>query len=145
MNLQVKTRVASNYRHVWQNFGEKLFRALNPPFPPVKVSRFDGSRKGDEVHLQLNFILFRQQWVSTIVESVEAEGECYFVDEGTRLPFFLKYWRHRHRIVQDGEATLIIDDITFEAPLPLLNFLLWPTMLAQFAYRKPVYKKFFSR
>ncbi|MFT5918116.1 MAG: ligand-binding SRPBCC domain-containing protein [Bacteroidia bacterium] len=149
MKLNIRTKVAQDYQTVWQNFNSTLFQALNPPFPPVKLLRFDGSEKGNEVHLELNFILFKQKWVSLIVEQQEVESdqtkEIYFVDKGTQLPFFLKFWKHKHRIIQQGEGAIIADEIEFKSPFLLLDYLLYPTMLLQFAYRKPVYKKYFAR
>jgi hypothetical protein len=64
MRIRITTLVTQNYRQVADRFDQNLFKALNPPFPPVKLLRFDGSRKGDEVHLQLNFLLFKQVWKS---------------------------------------------------------------------------------
>jgi ligand-binding SRPBCC domain-containing protein len=61
------------------------------------------------------------------------------------LPFFLKYWRHHHRIVQDGQSTRIIDDIHFRSPLLLFDFLLWPVLWLQFLYRKPIYRNVFRK
>ena len=57
MKINVSTPVEQDIQYVWDNFNVKLFQALNPPFPPVKVLRFDGSEKGSEVHLELNFLL----------------------------------------------------------------------------------------
>lgn len=117
---------------------------LNPPFPPVRLIRFDGSETGDVVSLELNFILFKQTWESLIVEDNLTDREFYFIDEGCKLPFFLKYWRHKHRIVKNGQGAEIVDDITFRSPFWVIDFLLYPVLWLQFLYRKPVYKKYFS-
>lgn len=127
-----------------RGFNQSLFEALNPPFPPVKLLRFDGSTKGDVVSLELDFILFKQVWESHIVEHGQTSKEWYFVDEGRKLPFFLRYWRHRHRVVQAGTHARIIDNITFKTPFWLMDYLLYPVMWLQFAYRKPVYKRVFQ-
>ena len=111
--------------------------------PPVKLLRFDGTQVGDEVHLELNFLFFRQRWVSRITESQVVKGEIFFVDEGTQLPFFLSRWRHRHRILDRAGGAVIIDEIDFQAPNRLLEFLLLPALYLQFLYRKPIYKRFF--
>lgn len=145
MKINVSTHVESNMEQVWAQFDESLFKALNPPFPPVKLLRFDGSQKGDEVHLLLNFLLFKQLWKSLITDQGEKDGEIYFVDEGIQLPFFLKKWRHRHRIVRNGRGSTIIDEIEYHTPLPLLDWLMYPAMIGQFLYRKPVYQKFFAK
>jgi ligand-binding SRPBCC domain-containing protein len=110
----------------------------------VKLLRFDGSTKGDLVTLELNFIFFKQKWTSEIVADLTDENEFYFIDKGIQLPFFLKKWTHKHRILKDGEKSIIRDEIDYEAPFGLLTWLLYPTLFLQFAYRKPIYKKIFS-
>ena len=145
MRLVFETRVAQPPAQVIEGFNRALFDALSPPFPRVHVARFDGSKTGDEVHLELNFLLFRQRWVSVIVEDCANDEEVYFVDEGSELPFFLGYWRHRHRILRDGSGSRIVDDITYRGPNALLSVLLYPGMWLQFAYRKPVYRRVFGR
>lgn len=143
MNITLTTTVQQDYRRVWAGFNQRLFDQLNPPFPPVKVVRFDGCRTGDVVHLRLNFLLFRQDWISSIVEQDETDREIYFIDKGVELPFFLASWQHRHRIIRDGDHTRITDEITFRTPTRLTDFLLYPILYGLFAYRKPVYKRFF--
>ena len=145
MRLVIKTKVAQDMESVWKGFNEQLFKQLNPPFPLVNLKRFDGSETGNEVHLELNFILFKSQWVSLITEHAKQEDEIYFVDEGIRLPALFKYWRHKHRVVKDGENSIIVDDITFKSFSPVLDVFLLPALYGQFLYRKPVYKRFFSR
>jgi ligand-binding SRPBCC domain-containing protein len=110
----------------------------------VKLLRFDGSTKGDLVTLELNFIFFKQKWTSEIVADLTDENEFYFIDKGIQLPFFLKKWTHKHRILKDGERSIIRDEIDYEAPFGLLTWLLYPALFLQFTYRKPIYKKIFS-
>lgn len=144
MYLKVITKVNQDYRSVMKGFDQKLFEKLAPPFPPVRLLRFDGSKKGDVVSIQLNFMLFQQQWTSLIVEDGFNAKEAYFIDEGIKLPFFLTYWRHWHRILKDKQHTQIIDDIHFKTPFRLLDYLIYPVMWLQFVYRKPVYKRIFK-
>ncbi len=144
MHIKINTLVAMDYRSVAVRFNADLFQALNPPFPPVRLLRFDGSSKGDEVHIELNFIFFKQIWKSLITENAITTQEVYFIDEGIKLPFFLTYWRHKHRIVKEGAHTIIIDDITFRTPFLLFDFILYPVLYGQFLYRKPIYRKLFS-
>jgi ligand-binding SRPBCC domain-containing protein len=145
MRFVIQTEVSADLQKVWANFNENLFQALAPPFPPIRLLRFDGSLKNDEVHLELNFLLFKQVWISKITEQAEVKNEIYFVDEGIKLPFFLGYWRHKHLLLalSDG-STRITDDITFEAPVKALSWLLFPALYLQFLYRKPVYKRYFK-
>ena len=145
MKLTIKTQVEQDYLTVKNGFDASLFKKLSPPFPPVKLLRFDGSKKGDVVSLELNFLAFKQTWISKITEDQTNEKEFYFVDEGVKLPFFLKSWRHKHRIIQSGDQSIIRDEIQYQAPFGLLTLLLYPALLLQFAYRIPVYKKIFKR
>ncbi|MEM1135734.1 MAG: hypothetical protein AAGI07_07820 [Bacteroidota bacterium] len=144
MRLKIETSVKQDYKSVWNGFDETLFLKLSPPFPPVKLIRFDGSIKGDRVILELNFFLFKQEWESEITDNGELENEIYFIDEGIRLPFFLKSWKHKHRIIKSGEGSIISDEIEFTAPIPGMELALYPTMWQQFNYRKPIYQSFFD-
>jgi ligand-binding SRPBCC domain-containing protein len=144
MKLVIETHVEQGFLQVKEGFDESLFTKLSPPFPPVKLLRFDGSATGDLVSLELNFIFFKQKWTSKIIEDQTDEKEFYFIDKGIELPFFLKKWTHKHRIIKDGENSIIRDEIDYQAPFLLLTWLLYPAMLLQFAYRKPIYKKIFT-
>lgn len=144
MKITIETPVNQDYLKVKEGFNESLFKKLSPPFPPVKLLRFDGSTTGNLVILELNFIFFKQKWTSEIIEDRTTDKEFYFVDKGIELPFFLKKWTHKHRIIKDGEKSVIRDEINYHAPFWVLTWLLYPTMLLQFAYRKPIYKKIFA-
>ncbi len=144
MRLIIRASVAQDYLSVKQGFTEDLFTSLNPPFPPVQLNRFDGSKEGDIVELELNFLLFRQTWRSLITEDGQTDGEWYFIDEGVKLPFFLKHWKHHHRVLRQENGSQIVDDIHFRSPFWLMDFLLYPVLALQFLYRKPIYKKIFS-
>jgi len=144
MKLILRTPVQQSYLQVWKGFDETLFRRLSPPFPPVRVVRFDGCLKGNTVELELNFFLFKQLWTSKITAQQGNAEEVFFIDEGVKLPFFLSYWRHRHRIIKDGEQTIIADEIEFRTPSVLTDYLFYPLLYGQFLYRKPIYRKVFS-
>ena len=144
MRLQVTTRVNQEFRRSFSRFGRELFLQLNPPFPPVRLLRFDGMQPGDEVHLELNFLFRKEIWISVITELVETDDEIYFVDEGRQLPFMFRSWRHLHRLIRQGEQTLIVDDITYQGRIKLLDYLLYPVLKLQFLYRRPVYRRWLN-
>ncbi len=144
MKINIETKVEQNYLAVKEGFDETLFTKLSPPFPPVKLLRFDGSKKGDIVTLELNFLLFKQKWTSEITEDKTTSKEFFFVDKGVELPFFLKKWQHRHRLIKAGENTVIRDEITYQGTFGILTVLLYPALYLQFLYRKPIYKKIFK-
>lgn len=144
MKISVLTEVNQDYKSVFMGFTEHLFRKLNPPFPRVKVTRFDGCRTGDEVHIELDFLLFKDHWVSLITEQHQTDDEIYFIDQGLTLPFFLKGWQHKHRIMKSGENSVIADEIEYRTWNTLTDYLFYPVLYAQFLFRKPIYKSYFE-
>lgn len=129
---------------VKEGFTKDLFLSLNPPFPPVKLLEFGGCRAGDKVVLELNFILFKQRWVSDIIEDYESDIQWYFIDIGKKLPFFLKSWKHVHEVKAVDSHSIIIDNITYTTGTLLTDMLMYPLLLLQFFYRKPIYKRIFN-
>lgn len=126
-------------------FDEALFRQLAPPGIRVELLRFDGSETGHRVHIRLYLPLFpAQDWISDIVEHGSNETESWFVDQGVTLPWFLSYWRHRHVVRLVGGGSEIVDDIEFRGPAWLPDLLLAPVLWAQFAWRKPIYRRVFG-
>jgi ligand-binding SRPBCC domain-containing protein len=144
-HIHIETKVEQDYTTVFNQFNEGLFKALQPPFPPSELLRFDGSEVGDEVHIKL-FTGFKWQvWKSIITERTYGETEHEFVDKGVQLPFFLKHWEHRHRVRKENNGSTIIDDITLAFASPLLYPVFYPATYAQFAMRAPIYKKVFKK
>jgi ligand-binding SRPBCC domain-containing protein len=145
MRIIIETKVSSTVEEVFKGFNESLFLKLAPPFPLVKLKQFDGCQKGDTVHIELSFILFKQQWKSLITNFSKQENEIYFIDKGVELPFFLKHWVHKHNMVKYNSSTIIIDDIEYKTFNVVTDILFYPLMYLQFAYRKPVYQKVFGK
>jgi ligand-binding SRPBCC domain-containing protein len=146
MKILIKTTVEQDYKTVFNRFDEDLFLALKPPLLPLTLRQFDGSMEGDEVKITLGKGFLSQDWDALIVEQAESEDEIYFIDKGVKLPFFLKTWRHRHRILKlkNGKSE-IIDDIEYSTPLGKpMDFLMFPVMYLQFWARKSVYKRYFK-
>ena len=144
MKIMIQTTVNQSLTEVWKGFDLNLFKKLSPPFPPVEVKEFGGCMKGDKVHLQLNFLLFKQDWISDIIDQQTTDLEIFFIDAGNQLPFFLSAWHHKHRLVKNGSGTIIADEITFKTPYLLTDYLFYPLLYLQFLYRKPIYRKVFS-
>ncbi|TAE59212.1 MAG: hypothetical protein EAZ89_02710, partial [Bacteroidetes bacterium] len=80
-----------------------------------------------------------------IIEDGSSDQEAWFVDQGRVLPFFLREWRHVHRVVKTETGSEIVDDILFKSPRWLPGFLLYPVLYLQFAGRKPVYQAVFGK
>ncbi|NVK86192.1 MAG: hypothetical protein HWE21_17835 [Cytophagia bacterium] len=145
MKFTLRTNVAQSLENVKEGFNEDLFSQLAPPFPKVNIKQFDGSKKGDIVSLELNFIIFRQNWTSKIVDEGSSDTEYFFIDEGTILPFGITFWRHKHTLQSINEKTQIIDEVEFRSWNGLASLLLFPILLSQFFYRKPIYKRIFGQ
>jgi ligand-binding SRPBCC domain-containing protein len=146
MNITLHTAVAQPPAEVMAGFTRELFVALAPPFPRLEVQHFDGCRRGDRVEIVLNTLVKRLPWTSLITEDgVQPDGTHFFVDEGQVLPPPLRYWRHRH-LIQPGPngGSIIVDDLEYRTASPLLDRLLYPAMWAQFAWRKPIYRRWFA-
>ncbi|PRY14946.1 hypothetical protein CLV24_103185 [Pontibacter ummariensis] len=145
MRLHLQTEVKQGFLSVFHAFDEQLFKALAPPYPRLKLLRFDGSLPGDwvEVELQIGVKSFR--WTSLITEREITNTAAYFVDEGQELPPPLRYWHHKHLVTQRGSGAIIHDIITYRTSSKALDLLLYPLMFAQFSMRKPVYKRVFGK
>lgn len=144
MNLVIKTAVKGNYKDILNKFDLDLFKALAPPGPKMEIVEFTGSKKGDRVHIRF-LSPVKTEWISDITADEVNDQEAFFIDEGTTLPFPLKYWKHKHLIRKiDEQHSEIIDDITYRASNSLLTLLMYPAMFLAFFPRKRIYRKYFS-
>ena len=147
MRVTLRTAVVQLPAQVMSGFTRELFVALAPPFPRLRVHRFDGCRTGDEVHIELDTLVNRLPWTSLIVaDGEQPDGTHFFIDEGQVLPPPLRYWRHRH-LIEPGPngGSVIVDDLEYRTASRLLDALLYPAMWAQFAWRRPIYRRWFGR
>jgi ligand-binding SRPBCC domain-containing protein len=133
-------------RAVLARFDERLFRALAPPFPRLRIDEFGGSQPGAVVAVTMDWGLLRQPWVSRITAAGDSATEAWFVDEGEQLPWPFRQWRHRHVVRADPArgGCLIIDDLTYHTGSPLLDWLARPALWALLAYRKPIYRRWLA-
>ncbi|WP_181309002.1 hypothetical protein [Rufibacter sp. XAAS-G3-1] len=145
MKLYLQIPVAQEYRAVLEGFTVDLFRALSPPFPRLKILRFDGSFPGDRVEVELQAGPLKRRWTSLITQREVTAHEAWFVDEGQELPSLLKYWRHKHLITRAGTHSIIHEQIEYRTGSRVLDALLYPILYAQFSARGPVYRKFFGK
>jgi ligand-binding SRPBCC domain-containing protein len=144
VKIKIQTEVGASLEDVKQGFTSSLFLKLNPPFPPVKLKEFGGCVTGDKVALELNFLLFKQNWISDIVDDGENNHKWFFVDKGVVLPFFLSSWKHRHIVQQHEEGSMIVDDINYTTGTILSDLIFYPLLYLQFLYRKPIYRRIFK-
>jgi ligand-binding SRPBCC domain-containing protein len=145
MNFIIRTRIANTTKEsVIKAFDRSMFLRLAPPFPKLELLRFDGCETGDEIHLQLGFILYKKKWVSQVTANGSKNNELYFVDEGSTLPPPLHYWKHYHGIHQEGTNVVVEDNVMYQSGNIILDILLYPFFYLLFFYRKPIYKKYLN-
>ena len=145
MNLVFKTSVKKSFEEIRDKFNRELFVELAPGLIPFNLKRFDGCKKGNEVHIQLGVPPLTQEWISLITfEETNASGWS-FIDEGKVLPWPLSNWKHHHRVDRiSATESLIVDDINYECSPGFLTPLMKPFLWSVFAIRPKRYKKFFK-
>jgi len=145
MKILLRTIVDCPFEQVAGNFGRELFEFLLPPRFVATLVNYEGSKPGDKIHLAFK-IPWKSDWVSVIKESENGSTYYYFFDEGKKLPFGLKIWRHHHRVMQRTEnQTEITDFMYFSTRFWLLDLLAWPVLFASFFPRKRLYKQYFKK
>ncbi|MEY3443202.1 MAG: hypothetical protein RLZZ519_1483 [Bacteroidota bacterium] len=146
MQLKIKTPVAGNYRNVFAGFDDSLLMKLTPPGMKMNLLHSDPPEMpGGRIRLKVTIMgIIHQDWENEFSGYELKEDECHFVDTGIKLPFPMTYWRHDHRVLRDGDNTLILDDIEYKCGFFLLEWLLYPILWAQFRYRRPIYRRHFG-
>ena len=108
----------ANFREVKENFNKNLFEYLLPKIPPMKIEKYEGNNLGNEIHLSIA----KNKWISVISDIQDQSDEYSFTDTGKSLPYPLKQWNHKHRIVKLNENEVaIIDEIEFRCSNNLLT------------------------
>lgn len=128
-----------DFKEVYRVFDFKLLKALSPPFMKPEAIVYDGNKKGDRLIFKLKNPLFTSDWIGYVSEEEHNENEIYFVDCGKSMPFGLKTWEHKHRLIRTHYGTLIRDEVQFVGNNSLITFFLVPLVWLQFLYRKPMY------
>lgn len=142
MKINLKSKVRGNYKDVFQAFDKNLFEYLLPP--GAKVIQFDGSKKGDLVYLSFSFPP-NTEWISEIVEDSCSDELCYFIDIGKKLPFGITFWRHKHIVHNQGDSSVIEDDIEFRTKNKVQESILYPLLYLSFLPRVAQYKSYFNK
>lgn len=142
MKIIVRIRLPYDYKFVYERMNEDLFMALAPK-GQMKLLRFDGSKKGDRIEIQM-LRPWKSLWVSDVVHDEVNDRFAMFTDVGRQLPFGLKSWTHHHRILNRGENSCeIVEDITFASVTWLQGVFMYLPLYFSFRARKKKYKKFF--
>ena len=146
MKIFIKTKVNCDLDYIVKHFDQDLFQKLTPPLVKLNIKRFDGCKKNDEIHLEMNILGKKSPWTSVITTDALNEQEFYFIDEGRDIPFPLTYWKHSHSVkkIADNEC-FIIDEIHYEAKNSFLANFIYPILYAMFYARVPIYQKEFNK
>jgi len=118
---------------------------LTPPLIEVELTRYDGNKLDDEIHIVSSIFGSYQSWVNYISDFHESDKLIYFTDTAREMPFPLVHWEHTHKIHQlDEEMSYIIDDIRYDTGNKITNNLIYPLLYALMYYRKPIYMDTFN-
>lgn len=139
MKITLRSKVPCALETVQNRFDGELFKYLLPP--GAQLIAFGGSTKGDIVHLKLPLA---GEWISEITENGKSEDSIYFIDEGRKLPFPLKSWKHKHILTASGEHTIIEDNMSFSSGNIIFDALIYPVLLLSFLPRVWQYKSYFK-
>jgi len=139
MNITLRSKVKGELTAIYNRFDDNLFKYLLPP--GAELIEFGGSKKGDIVHLKLPIA---GEWISEITEDGESGDTCYFIDEGKKLPFPLKKWKHLHILHRAGNSTVIEDNINFSTGNIITDLICYPVLLLSFLPRSWQYKSYFK-
>lgn len=146
MNIYFETTVERPFETVRDHFNEELFAFLKPPGVTVDIERFDGCKKGDEVHLLLHTLGKKQKWVSLITDSDGDSESWFFIDEGKVTPWPIASWKHTHTVKKLSDSSCeIIDDINYTCSPEWMAPLAAPAMWLAFAIRPFKYQQFFRK
>jgi ligand-binding SRPBCC domain-containing protein len=142
--VSITTFIPLPIQEVTKRFDRRLFDYLAPPFPKLKIKRYDGQKKGDVIQLSLGLWPIFLPWHLVIVDAWEDEKSWGFTDQATMLPFPLTAWRHEHRLVAIGPMETSIEDfVGFRAGPNWLTKLMQPIVHNMFTSRKPAYLRYF--
>lgn len=119
---------------------------ISPPFPKVlKVEMSEKPlKKGSKVSLEIDFLLFRQNWLIKISEVISGSLITDLQETG---PF--KFWEHNHRFSGEDGAVVMMDEIRFLPPFGIFGWLALPFVYLQlylmFSDRHRRTKKYLER
>ncbi|MBK6878262.1 MAG: SRPBCC family protein [Ignavibacteria bacterium] len=118
-------------------------KLITPPGISVKILSIELPLKlGSEIVLNVTqFGLIRNKWHIKLTEFVENK---LITDTQIKGPFAV--WKHKHIFEDNGETTLMTDELEFELPFGILGDIAYSVFVArlirnQFEYRQKVTKK----
>ncbi|MBN2694855.1 hypothetical protein JXR93_09355 [bacterium] len=111
MKIEIKHKISGDLKAQFKKMNKELFMFLNPRFIPLKIDVFEEISKNSIFRLKVMFF----RWDGVISEYVIDDNESYFVDEGVKLPFPLKKWRHKHILKKIDNELFLIEDVEVDS------------------------------
>lgn len=142
--FSLNTFVEKDFQDVFSKFDRDLFNYLLPPSFLVKVNRYDGNQKGDEVHVEFKFP-FKASMNVVITDVIMEPDHAYFVDQGLQLPFGMKEWKHTHHVFREPKGSRICDEVHFSCNFRILYLLYFPLLWFSMKLRNRPYQKYFKK
>ena len=132
------------FKHHLQNLSKEIVKQCYWS-TAMKVELFEGCSPGNRVIVKLGGALINTRWISEITSLEQNDFEICFTDIGYELPFPLKKWEHKHRIIIISEHRCkIIDDIIYHTSYVWLDRIIKPFLMIQFGIRKKAYSTYFQ-
>ena len=132
------------YDIVCEQFNNLEFVKYLTQFQPVKVLKWDGINNGCEAIFKI--WLFKWHVFSVVHDNYNKQENCLsFYDNGTKLPFGIINWNHKHQIEINGKSVVIFDNLKFEHNNLLLALLLYPILISPILIRKILYPLYFKK
>ncbi|SDN39575.1 SRPBCC family protein [Alkalicoccus daliensis] len=119
-----KTEIDKPLEQVWNFFQSNENLVAITGFPKISLLGDKEVFEGADIQLKMNFIFMKLHWQGEITEVAD---HSYFIDEGKKLPFPFKSWKHVHAFKEkDAETTIMYDRVEFESylPAPFINLML---------------------
>lgn len=146
MKFVVESKIRGvDFREVYSVFDFKLLHELSPFFMKPEAIVYEGNKQGDKLVFKVRTPFFSTVWEGKVSEERKTDEEIFFVDEAIKPAFGINIWRHKHRIIRTEYGTLIRDEVQFCTKYSLVDCFLYPGVLFQFLYRKPLYEKIIKK
>ncbi len=140
MRVFVKqSRIAASAERVfeWHEQPEALTKLIPPGTPARVVEHTGGIRDGARVVIEMGYRPFTIRWVALHQNYIAGRQ---FQDVQVSGP--MKFWRHTHLFIADGDGCILRDHVEFELPMPPLGEIAWPMVRSKlekmFEYRHRV-------
>ena len=143
MKIIIKSPVPLPPEQVWEGFNLELLKKLTPGIVQLKADVFEGTQPGCRFEMRVGAFGVLQEWKGLVTQAGQTPGSYWFVDEGVKLPWPLKTWKHLHAVRKSANGSVIYDLIQFSCRPKWLNPLIFCFLFPLFSVRKRKYLESF--